>query len=403
MKRPLTLALCIALSSALLPGSACEATEPTALTACPAKHVATVKEHLGLMREMNRILAAGMGEDETLAALEALRPRMEAVSTRVRQMSSHRYLKLLRALEPNFWQALPALSAATSCDICLGDQPSPVAVLATELMNTPGRVPTDATPADTAAALLRQAEELEATLKQPGLHPAEQAEALHLHEDKLLFIDSRLYPGMAEGYAFARELERCLAETPGAVQRLQEHLEFIRRQREAAGLPDTPLDYEDKLSSILLHRLPELMPEGRAALAEVAAFLRASAQEAVYYGSLSVGYEAPNYPLMLYRMDARFAPEGAGAKLPACRSITFIVQGTEEEQKAFADTLLYAPACLLRCKPEALRVSAEGDGELAHPIPRSDILMLPGGWGPVLRLLEKEPGLRQRLQDPDTP
>ncbi len=363
----------------------------------PAEHVATARDYLHLLKEINDILGSGQSEEQKCAELTALRPRMEEVDARLRRMSSYRFFELHKALGVDSARDMPHL---LTCNTCAREQKSPAARCARELLDILGSAP-ELTPAAAATALLQQVEELEARLQTAGLSEMERNEAFDLNQDKLLFIHCYLYPAKSGARAFAEAMESTLRETPGAVERLSGHL---ARMKPASNLPSDIFSssqeaYYHHLEGMLLHRLPELLPEGRQGLARLENFLLERPQASFYLGSLQATHEEETMPRFLYNISHHLCPEGAEPRPFACRYLYFTL--AEEMPDELRRNLIYGPLCLLRCAPGTLRVTPQGHGEITTPVPQTDIFVLPGGGSLLEHVLRKHPDWLTRLHRPD--
>ncbi len=376
------------------------ATRDSELDRFPREQVATVREFLDLQAEVEGILSDSDRTDaEKAAAIDALRPRMEAVAPGIQGMSNRRCLDLRELLHGEDYR-LPAYDAAMLACYSRETEPTAADKATKALMDIVMMPHLDQPPAECASALLRYADELEALLQREGLSDEERLEALMLYQERLLNLYIRLWWGEDEGVAVSREVERLLVETPGAVERLEAHAKRLPRTNwmeaeDASDLSVAQDAYAHALQRVLICSLPELMPEGRHHLEQLADFLRAAPQGTrCYLGTIDyrtrdegVEVELELLPETRPRLPQR-APQ---------RSIRFIPQGNAAEQERLVERLMDMSACLLRCKADELKLTPEGDAELSTRITEADTTSVSGGWRTLQRLFERHPELRERV------
>ncbi len=398
----LTLALALPLAGALSLSSApaqetathAAVPQPAAdLSRFPAEQVEAARDYIALLRDTERILADETMGDEaseqaTLAALQALEARWEAVGKPLRRMSSRRRGDIMAALgfrADSADKELPHMSICIGLDGVGVDEYSATAMLAKQLHNNI-RPPFNLPAEECAPALLQVLADLEAALQREGLTADEHAEALRYHRERLLYLAHPLYRIEHWGEGYAREAGQMLRATPGAVERIEAHLALMKAgealESEAPTVVQEHGHYEHAVRDLFVHRMPGLTEEGRQELAGIRAFLQEYPQ--VLLGELhSVDLDAP-MPYLQTGWTGQYHSYELDLTTEAARDCFRALDKTHD---------LAFEGCYVMLAGELHKgQGGEGDKVSVHALRPT-----PGAYTAIHRVLAEQPELRERV------
>ncbi len=365
--------------------------EAAALSRFPAEQVRAVQAHRAVLMEVNSILAGSGTEEEKLAALRTLHPRLPAVAEGLRDISAYRHSDITEALAASS-SPTPALAQVLNPDLIFtsGDDVPPLTQAVIDILRrmNPRDVTADSPLSAIAEHLPRYLRELEDKLNNAALGEEEHINALWLYRDRLVYLTMPLMAHQRELGASTcyREVECQLQPAGEAPAR---HLAFIRqRLKEApAGseLRDALEEYERHATGLMVLTLSKLTEEGRANLAAIRAFVEESPH--VLHGTLDEAEsEAPNefeLDVGLLSPDIILRLEEGNAALPTLR-----------EELAYGSVPV-----LVRYQPERMETGSRGEPAMLHGVKGSEIRIIKG-INILERALEESPELRQKVKRP---
>ncbi len=402
MKHPLRSTLCIAAGLAILAALAAmlfccirHYKRAEQLSLYPAEQVEAALQQAILFEEANSLLASSKSDEEKIAALAALSTRMRALRAPLGTMSGHRAQQIQEVLGYD-QEELNALASALFFGVQPEESEQKLALSAAthEFLRAWRDSARDATPEQTATALLCHVEEMQAALQREELSPWERLEALRLHFERLLDLSLPLYMGEDKGHAHRRALEEHMRRHPQELARLEAHLALMKPRHavevevEEGDSTSMQRQYYDFLSDTLCLSLWELTAEGRQLLDGVASFLSgADASSSLLFGDVSTG------------LSCRMGDEASARYthrirlVPAETALSFTMAGGDAASEAIDEH--FSGGCLLCVPTTAVNWQEE---KLEGELHLEQFLKVRGGQETLERVLHLHPELRGRVE-----
>ncbi len=217
-----------------------EEDSPLPLEAYPPEQVETMRRYVDILREADGILSSAETVEERVAQLDALCPRMKPLAPGLHGMSEYRQNDLQDALGcptralPHLQQELYRYIETYGTAPAAGEDRRLMDAIQ-RLMDSKrhGKYPIDITPEETVQGLVQHVEYVQTQQERNDLSDVERLEALRLAYDHLSTLRLPLDLGPDKGRAHCQKAADLLRATPGAVEKLDAFITFIRPEARA--------------------------------------------------------------------------------------------------------------------------------------------------------------------------